>query len=276
MDGKIKIFQNKKVRTEWDKEKQDWFFSVVDVCNALAESEGKDIGAYWRKLKQRLKKEGSEVVKNCHDLKMQSAYGTYYKTDAMDTKGILRLVQSIPSPKAEPFKMWLAQLGSDRLDEMADPEKAIDRGLALYQRKGYSEKWIEQRIQSKKIHAALEHEWHEHGIEKPVEFAVLTDTILKTWSGKTTREYKDYKNLKKENLRDNMTQIEILFSMLAEQSAKDFTEQNNPRDFKGNKEQARKGGEVALSARRQYELNSGSSAISPLNFKQTKQIQDKK
>jgi hypothetical protein len=275
-DNKIQIFENKNVRTHWDKDKQEWLFSVVDVCNILAESESKDPGAYWRKLKQRLANEGSEVVTNCHGLKMQSADGKYYRTDAMNTKGILRLVQSIPSPKAEPFKIWLAQLGSDRLDEMADPEKAIDRGLAMYRRKGYSEEWIRQRIQSKEIHNALESEWAIHGIEQKWEYGALTNTVLKTWSGKDTQEYKDYKNLKKENLRDNMTRMEILLTMLAEETTKDLVRQHNPQGFDQNEIVAKKGGGVAFAARKQYEIETGKSAVTPLNFKQVKQLQDGK
>ena len=202
MQNKIKVFENKQVRTLWNADEEEWYFSVVDVCNVLADSASKDPGAYWRKLKQRLKKEGSEVVTNCHGLKMQAADGKYYKTDCLDTKGVLRLVQSIPSPKAEPFKMWLAQVGSERLDEIADPEKAILRGADFYRAKGYTEGWINQRLQTIEMRKELTDEWKERGIEQEKDYAILTNEMTKAWSGLSVKEYKEFKGLKKENLLD--------------------------------------------------------------------------
>ena len=202
MQNKIKVFENKQVRTLWNADEEEWYFSVVDVCNVLADSASKDPGAYWRKLKQRLKNEGSEVVTNCHGLKMQAADGKYYKTDCLDTKGVLRLVQSIPSPKAEPFKMWLAQVGSERLDEIADPEKAILRGADFYRAKGYTEGWINQRLQTIEMRKELTDEWKERGIEQEKDYAILTNEMTKAWSGLSVKEYKEFKGLKKENLLD--------------------------------------------------------------------------
>ena len=190
LENKIKVFESKQIRTLWNAEEEEWYFSVVDVCNVLADSTSKDAGAYWRKLKQRLKAEGSEVVTNCHGLKMQASDGKYYKTDCLDTKGVLRLVQSIPSPKAEPFKMWLAQVGSERLDEIADPEKAIMRGAEFYRAKGYPEGWINQRLQTIEMRKELTDEWKARGIEKDKDYAILTNEMTKAWSGLTVQEYK--------------------------------------------------------------------------------------
>ena len=265
--GKISIFDNRKVRTHWNAEEQEWYFSVADVCSALSESASLDANAYWRKLKQRLIEEGSEVVTKCHGLKMKAADGKMRETDVMRTEDILRLIQSIPSKKAEPFKVWLAQVGKDRLDEIEDPELAMDRAIATYKKKGYSDEWIQRRMQSKEIRDDLVREWSSHGIDKPVEIAVLTDEILRTWSGKTTREYKEYKNLKKENLRDNMTRMELLLTMLGEEATKDYTKQYNPQGFAQNKNIAGQGGEVAYRARIQYEKGLGKSVVSKLNFK---------
>lgn len=206
--NKLKLFENKKIRYVWNDEEEDWYFSVVDVCYALSESESSDMGAYWRKLKQRLKAEGSEVVTNCHALKLPAADGKSYKTDCLSTKNVLRLIQSIPSPKAEPFKMWLAQLGNDRLEEYADPEKAIIRGADYYRAKGYTEGWINQRLQTIEMRKELTDEWKARGIEKEVDYAILTNEMTKAWSGLTVKEYKQKKGLKKENLRDNIYIIE--------------------------------------------------------------------
>jgi hypothetical protein len=216
--NKMQIFEDRKVRSHWDAETQEWFWSVVDVCGVLTEQPTtRNASTYWAVLKTRLKEEGaSELLTKCKQLKMLAEDGKMRETDALKTADMFRLIQSIPSPKAEPFKVWLGQLGSERLDEIADPEKAINRGLAYYKKKGYSDKWIERRLQSKDIRDALEASWDEHGIEKSVEFAVLTDTILKTWSGKNTQEYKDFKDLKKENLRDHMSQMELVLAMLGE------------------------------------------------------------
>ena len=205
-------------------------FSVVDVCNVLADSASKDAGAYWRKLKQRLKAEGSELVTSCHGLKLQSSDGKYYKTDCLDTKGVLRLVQSIPSPKAEPFKMWLAQAGSERLDEIADPEKAILRGADFSRAKGYTESWINQRLQTIEMRKKLTDEWKERGVKEGVEYAILTDEMTKAWSGMSVKEYKELKGLKKENLRDNMTDIELVLNMLAEVTTMTLSKKRTPRN----------------------------------------------
>ena len=218
MTDKIKLFEQKQIRTHWDAESEEWYFSVVDICNVLSESSSKDPGAYWRKLKQRLKAEGSEVVTSCHELKMQAADGKFYKTDCMTTKNILRLVQSIPSPKAEPFKLWLAEVGNQRLEEIADPEKAILRGADYYRAKGYTEGWINQRLQSIEMRKELTDEWKARGIEEEKDYAILTNEMTKAWSGLTVKEYKQLKGLKKENLRDNMTNIELVLNMLAEVS----------------------------------------------------------
>ena len=231
MTDKIKLFEQKQVRTHWDAESEEWYFSVVDICNVLSESASKDPGAYWRKLKQRLKAEGSEVVTNCHGLKMQAADGKYYKTDCMTTKNILRLVQSIPSPKAEPFKMWLAEVGNERLNEIADPEKAILRGAEYYRAKGYTEGWINQRLQSIEMRKELTDEWKARGIEEERDYAILTNEMTKAWSDLSIKEYKQLKGLKKESLRDNMTNIELVLNMLAEVSTTAISKTREPKTF---------------------------------------------
>ena len=263
--SKIKVFENKNVRTVWNEEEEDWYFSVVDVCYVLSDSDGKDIGAYWRKLKQRLKAEGSEVVTKCHELKLPAADGKSYKTDCLSTKNVLRLVQSIPSPKAEPFKMWLAQVGTDRLDEIADPEKAILRGADFYRAKGYTEGWINQRLQTIEMRKELTDEWKARGIEKEKDYAILTNEMTKAWSGLTVKEYKEKKGLKKENLRDNMTNIELVLNMLAEVTATSISKQEQPEDFEENKKVAVRGGKVANTAREEYEKATGQKAVSELN-----------
>lgn len=265
MENKIKIFENKQVRTAWNADEEEWYFSVVDVCNVLANSESKDPGAYWRKLKQRLKKEGSKVVTNCHGLKMQASDGKYYKTDCLDTKGVLRLVQSIPSPKAEPFKMWLAQVGSERLDEIADPEKAIIRGADFYRAKGYTEGWINQRLQTIEMRKELTDEWKMRGIEQEKDYAILTNEMTKAWSGLSVKEYKELKGLKKENLRDNMTNIELVLNMLAEVTTTSISRQESPSTFEESKSVARRGGKVANVAKKEYEEATGLKAVSSLN-----------
>jgi len=224
MSEKIKVFNDKNVRMEWDEQKQDWYLSIVDVISILTEQlTQRGASNYWRKLKQRMKEEGNELVTICHQLKMKSSDGKLYNTDVADSKGILRIIQSVPSPKAEPFKMWLAQLGKERLDEIADPEISIDRAFQTYLKKGYSEKWINQRIKTMEVRKDLTDEWHRAGIEKTEDFASLTDIMTQEWSGKTTREYKKFKGLKKENLRDNMTNMELVLNMLAEVSATDLS-----------------------------------------------------
>ena len=265
MQNKIKVFENKQVRTLWNADEEEWYFSVVDVCNVLADSASKDLGAYWRKLKQRLKNEGSEVVTNCHGLKMQAADGKYYKTDCLDTKGVLRLVQSIPSPKAEPFKMWLAQVGSERLDEIADPEKAILRGADFYRAKGYTEGWINQRLQTIEMRKELTDEWKSRGIEQEKDYAILTNEMTKAWSGLSVKEYKELKGLKKENLRDNMTNIELVLNMLAEVTTTAISKREQPDTFEESKTIAKRGGKVAKNARTDIESQLGQSVISPLN-----------
>ena len=276
MQNKIKVFENKQVRTLWNADEEEWYFSVVDVCNVLADSASKDPGAYWRKLKQRLKNEGSEVVTNCHGLKMQAADGKYYKTDCLDTKGVLRLVQSIPSPKAEPFKMWLAQVGGERLDEIADPEKAILRGADFYRAKGYTEGWINQRLQTIEMRKKLTDEWKERGVKEGVEYAILTDEMTKAWSGLTVKEYKEIKGLKKENLRDNMTDIELVLNMLAEVTTTTLSKKEQPETFAENRSVAQRGGKFAGDTRKRFEEEIGGKVISPLNASDKPALETKK
>ncbi len=265
MESKIKVFESKQVRTLWSADEEEWYFSAVDVCNVLAESASKDPGAYWRKLKQRLKAEGSEVVTSCHGLKMQAADGKYYKTDCLNTRGVLRLVQSIPSPKAEPFKMWLAQVGSERLDEIADPEKAILRGAAFYRAKGYSPEWINQRMRSIEIRKKLTDEWNAAGVETDKEYAILTNELTKAWSGKSVKEYKELKGLKKESLRDNMTDLELIFNMLAEATTTRISQNEQPQGFTQSKMVVKKGGAATREARKRIEEALGEKIVSPLN-----------
>lgn len=265
MENKVKVFENKSVRTAWNAEEEEWYFSVVDVCNILADSASKDPGAYWRKLKQRLKEEGSELVTNCHGLKMLASDGKMRTTDCLDTKGVLRLVQSVPSPKAEPFKVWLAQVGSERLDEIADPEKAILRGADFYRAKGYTEGWINQRLQTIEMSKELTDEWKARGVSKDKEYAILTDEMTKAWSGLSVREYKEFKGLRKENLRDNMTNMELVLNMLAEVTTTALSKQQRPETFEENKRVAKEGGAVAKDARGAVEKRLGRSVISPLN-----------
>lgn len=265
--NKIKLFENKKIRYVWNDDEEDWYFSVVDVCYVLSESESIDAGAYWRKLKQRLKKEGSEVVTKCHELKLPASDGKMYKTDTLSTKNVLRLIQSIPSPKAEPFKMWLAQVGNDRLEEYEDPEKAITRGAEYYRSKGYTEGWIKQRLQAIEMRKELADEWRNRGIEKESEFAILTNEITKAWSGLSVKEYKQKKGLKKENLRDNMTNIELVLNMLAEVSTTAISKAKEPETFDENVSVAQEGGSVAKNARTDIESRIGKTVISELNAK---------
>ncbi len=263
MQNKIKVFESKRVRTVWDAEKEEWFFSVVDIVGVLTDSV--DPLAYWRKLKQRLKYEGNETVTNCHGLKMPAADGKMRMTDVLDTKGVLRLVQSIPSPKAEPFRMWLAKVGSERLDEIADPEKAIIRGADYYREKGYTEGWINQRLQTIRIRKDLTDEWKARGVEEEKDYAILTNEMTKAWSGMTVGEYKQLKGLKKENLRDNMTNIELVLNMLAEVTTTAISKQEEPETFEENRKIARRGGNVAKDTRTNIEHQLGKSVISPLN-----------
>lgn len=263
MENKIKIFENRQIRTQWNAEEEEWYFSVVDIVEILTGSANPR--KYWSVLKTRLKAEGSELATNCSQLKMQSADGKYYKTDCMDTKGVLRLVQSIPSPKAEPFKMWLAQVGSERLDEIADPEKAIMRGAEFYRAKGYTEGWINQRLQTIEMRKELTDEWKARGIERDKDYAILTNEMTKAWSGMTVGEYKRLKGLKKENLRDNMTNIELVLNMLAEVTTTTLSKQEEPQGFEENRNVAIRGGKVANTAREEYEKTTGVKVVSPLN-----------
>ena len=277
MSDKIKIFEDKKIRMEWNEEEQDWYLSIVDVVEILTEQPTHD-GArkYWSVMKTRLKKEGNKLTTVCSQLKMRSADGKFYNTDVSNTKGILRIIQSIPSPKAEPFNMWLAKVGSERLDEIADPEKAINRAFETYLKKGYSEKWINQRIKTMEVRKGLTDEWNRAGIEKNIDFAALTDIMTKEWSGKTTREYKVFKGLKKENLRDHMTNMELVLNMLAEVSATDLSKENEPFGMDETAKVAKQGGSVAKAARQQYEKQSGKNVVSPLNAKNLKELKKKK
>ena len=259
----IQLFQEKKIRTLWDEELVKWYFSIVDVVEVLTDSKDYQTARkYWNKLKQRLKEEGNETVTNCHQLKMQAADGKMRKTDVADQEQLFRLIQSIPSPKAEPFKMWMAQVASRRIDQLQDPELSIDQAVADYRRLGYSEAWINQRIRSIEVRKELTDEWQRTGVEKGLQYATLTDIITQTWSGLTTRQYKRHKGLKKESLRDNMTNIEIALNTLAEASATELSKQRNPKGFRGQQQVARDGGGVAKAARNQLESQLGRSIIS--------------
>lgn len=263
MENKIKVFENKQIRAVWNGEENDWYFSVVDIVGILTDSPNPR--NYWKVLKNRLNKEGSELVTICNQLKMQSADGKYYKTDTLNTAGVLRLVQSIPSPKAEPFKMWLAQIGSERLDEIADPERAILRGADYYRAKGYPESWITQRLQTIRMRKELTDEWKARGIERDRDYAILTNEMTKAWSGMTVAEYKQLKGLHKENLRDNMTNIELVLNMLAEVTATAMSKQQQPETFEESKSIAKDGGNVAKSTRKDIEKRLGHTVISSVN-----------
>jgi len=263
----IKLFEEKQVRSIWDADQEKWYISIVDVIGILTDSPNPR--KYWSVLKTRLKAEGSQLTTNCSQLKMQSADGKFYLTDVADTEQLFRLIQSIPSPKAEPFKLWLAQVAAERLDEMQDPELSIDRALEQYLRLGYSENWINQRLKSIEIRKALTDEWKNRGLKEGQQFAVLTDIITKAWSDKTTKEYKVLKGLKKENLRDNMTNTELILNMLAEASTKDISEATQPKDFDASKKVAKEGGNVAKVARLELEARTGKKVVSALNEKDT-------
>lgn len=259
----IKLFEDFKVRTSWDNEKETWWFSVVDIVGILSDS--KNPNNYWKVLKNRLRKEGSQLVTSCNQLKMQSSDGKYYKTDVLDTEGVLRLVQSIPSPKAEPFKLWLAKVGRERLDEIQDPEIAINRALQYYLAKGYSPEWVSQRLKSIEIRKALTDEWKRSGVADN-QYGILTDILTQEWSGMKTREYKDFKGLKKESLRDNMSNMELVLNMLAEVSTTEISKEKNPKTLEENKSVAKQGGSVAKEARKQIELQTGKPVITDENF----------
>ncbi len=261
----IKLFEDKIVRSVWDTEQEKWFISIIDVIAVLTNSI--DPNAYWRKLKQRLKVEGNETVTNCHGLKMQAPDGKMRFTDVADTEQLFRLIQSIPSPKAEPFKLWLAQIAAERLDEIQDPELTIDRALQQYTQLGYSESWINQRLKSIEIRKELTDEWKSRGLKEGVQFATLTDIITKAWSGNSTKEYKVLKGLKKENLRDNMTNTELILNMLAEASTKDISQATNPESFQESVIVAQQGGNVAKVALKELESKTGKKVVSKLNAK---------
>jgi len=261
----IKVFEDKKVRTVWDSDKEEWYFSIVDVIAILTES--KNPTTYWRVLKKRLMDEGNETVTNCNALKMPAPDGKMRYTDVADTEQLFRLIQSIPSPKAEPFKLWMAQVAKERLDQMQDPELSVEQAMRDYKRLGYSDNWINQRLKSIEIRKDLTDEWKRHGLQEGVHFATLTDIIYKTWAGKTAKEYKQFKGLKKENLRDNMTNKELVLSMLAELSTKEISEAQNPECFDEHVNVAKQGGAIALNAKLELERKTGKSVISPLNAK---------
>lgn len=262
----IQLFEERKVRTVWDDEAGKWYVSIVDVIAVLTES--KDAAAYWRKLKQRLKAEGNETVTNCHGLKMTAPDGKMRLTDVADVEQLFRLVQSIPSPKAEPFKLWLSSLARERLEEIDDPEQGIDRMLEYYHRKGYSENWINQRLKSIEVRKELTDEWERRGIKKGQEYATLTDIITLGWSGMTTRQYKQYKGLKTESLRDNMTNLELVLNMLAEATTTEISKERKPRTAAANRAVAAQGGRVAGNTRREIEAQTGKRIVSPLTAKQ--------
>ena len=266
--NQIKLFEEKKVRAVYDDVEEKWYFSIVDVCGVLTESkDALTARKYWNKLKQRLKEEGNETVTNCHQLKLQAADGKMRKTDVADTEQLFRLIQSIPSPKAEPFKQWMAQVAAQRLDQMQDPELGIQQALADYKRLGYSDNWINQCLKSIEIRKDLTDEWKRRGLEEGVQFATLTDIIYHTWAGMTAREYKKFKGLKKENLRDNMTNRELVMNMLAELSTKEISESQAPETFGEHMDIARQGGEIARNARMELEAKTGKPVVSPLSAK---------
>ena len=269
-NDKIQLFEDKRIRTAWDEEKEEWYFSIVDVVGVLTDSV--DPTAYWRKLKQRLKAEGNETVTNCHGLKMTAHDGKKRLTDVADTEQLLRIIQSIPSPKAEPFKLWLAQVGRDRIEETIDPELTIGRALETYLKKGYTREWINQRLQAIQVRKELTDEWDARGVQKDVEYAILTDEISRAWSGMSTRQYKNLKGLKKENLRDNMTTLELVLNMLAEATTTQFSKDRKPTTFQENLEVAKAGGQVAGRTRKDIESQSNTPVISPKNAAQLNQV----
>ena len=272
-DGIIKRFEQRTIRSLWDEERQEWYFSIVDVVGALTDSPDYQTGRkYWNKLKQRLHEEGSELVTNCHQLKMPAADGKMRLTDAADTGQLLRIIQSIPSPKAEPFKLWLAQVGRDRIEETIDPELSIERALETYLRKGYSREWINQRLQAIQARRELTDEWQARGVKKGVEYAILTDEITRAWAGMSTGQYKRLKGLKKENLRDNMSDLELVLTMLAEATTTGISKQEQPTGFEESRKVAQRGGGVAGRARKDIETEMGTSVITAKNAADFRQL----
>ena len=269
----IQLFEDQKIRVVWDAEREEWYFSIVDVVGVLTDSPDYNTGRkYWNKLKQRLKEEGSELVTNCHQLKMRAAAGKNRLTDVADTEQLLRIIQSIPSKKAEPFKAWLAMVGRERIEETIDPEQAIDRALETYLKKGYSEEWVHQRLLAIRIRNELTDEWRKRGVQKGKEYAILTDEITRAWSGMNTRQYKDFKGLKKENLRDNMSNLELVLTMLAEASTTDIAKAEQPQGFDENQQVARRGGNVAGVARKALEAETGKPVITSQNAENFRQL----
>ena len=264
MSDDVKMFEGSQIRSVWDNEREEWYFSVVDVIGSLTESNNpRD---YWYRVKKRMsEEERSELSTFCRQLKLKSTDGKSYKTDVADMQGIFRIIQSVPSPKAEPFKMWLAEVGKERIDEIIDPELTIDRALESYARKGYSREWINQRLQAIQVRKELTDTWQDHGVKGGNEYAILTNEISKAWSGMTTREYKDFKGLKKENLRDNMTTTELILNMLAETATKDIAEAKNPQGLEENKQVAQDGGSIAGDARKSIEARTGKPVITSKN-----------
>ena len=272
-NDKIQLFEDKRIRTAWDEEKEELYFSIVDVVAVLTDQpDQRHAAKYWSVLKTRLKKEGSELTTNCSQLKMRSADGKRYNTDVADTEQLLRIVQSIPSPKAEPFRAWLAQVGRERIEETIDPELTIDRALETYLKKGYSREWINQRLQAIQVRKELTDEWDARGVQKGVEYAILTDEISRAWSGMSTPQYKNLKGLKKENLRDNMTTLELVLNMLAEATTTQFSKDRKPSTFQENLEVAKAGGQVAGRTRKDIESQSNTPVISPKNAAQLNQV----
>jgi hypothetical protein len=269
----IKLFNQKQVRCHWDSDLEKWYFSIVDVVGVLSESENPQI--YWRVLKKRLLGEGNETVTNCNALKMPAADGKMRLTDVADTEQLFRLIQSVPSPKAEPFKMWLAKVGSERIDEIEDPEKGIYRLMETYLRKGYSKEWINQRLKSIEVRKELTDEWENRGVEKGQEFAILTDDITQAWSGFSTKQYKQFKNLKKENLRDHMSNLELVLNMLAEATTTEISKEKKPVGFENNRKIARQGGTIAGNTRKAIEEKSGKKIVTRQNAKQLSQKKNK-
>ena len=269
-NDKIQLFEDKRIRTAWDEEKEEWYFSIVDVVAVLTDSPNPQ--TYWRVLKKRLKDEGNETVTSCNALKMTAADGKRRLTNVADTEQLLRIIQSIPSPKAEPFKLWLAQVGRERIEETIDPELTIDRALETYLKKGYTREWINQRLQAIQVRKELTDEWDARGVQKGVEYAILTDEISRAWSGMSTRQYKNLKGLKKENLRDNMTTLELVLNMLAEATTTQFSKDRKPTTFQENLAVAKAGGQVAGRTRKDIESQSNMPIISPKNAVQLNQV----
>lgn len=263
MSNDIKLFEGNKIRSCWDAEKEEWYFSIIDILGVLTESENPR--KYWSVLKTRLKKEGNELATICSQLKMEASDGKMRKTDVADMQGVFRIIQSVPSPKAEPFKMWLAEVGKERIDETVDPELTIDRALETYLKKGYTREWINQRLQAIQVRKELTDSWQDHGVTEGREYAILTNEISKAWSGMTTRQYKDLKGFKKENLRDNMSTTELILNMLAEAATKDIAESTNPQGLEENKKVANRGGNIAGNARKEIEAETGKPVITSKN-----------